>query len=73
MDLSYISSRETRLCLKYRSVRVIVALQFEQHYGSLKPYFYGVSAFDISRKELLEILKEHNNGKIDEESEATVY
>lgn len=39
------------------------------HSGSLKPYIYGVSAFDISRKELFEILKEHNNGKIDEESE----
>lgn len=39
------------------------------HSGSLKPYIYGVSAFDISRKELFKILKEHNNGKIDEESE----
>ena len=39
------------------------------HEGNLKPYIYGVSAFDISRKELFEILKEHNNGKIDEESE----
>lgn len=39
------------------------------HDGKLKPYIYGVSAFDVSRKELFEILKKHNNGRIDEENE----
>lgn len=39
------------------------------HEGELKPYIYGISAFDIKMKELYEILKEHNNGRIDEESE----
>lgn len=39
------------------------------HNGELKPYIYGVSAFDVSRKELFDILKEHNSGEIDEESE----
>ena len=39
------------------------------HDGNLKPIIYGVSAFDTGRKELFEILKEHNNGKIDEEDE----
>ena len=39
------------------------------HEGKLKPYIYGVSAFDVSKNELYAILKEHNNGEIDEESE----
>lgn len=39
------------------------------HGGELKPYIYGVSAFDVSKNDLLEILKEHNNGEFDEESE----
>lgn len=42
---------------------------FGGHSGNLKPYIYGISAFDVSRKELFDILKEYNNGNIEEENE----
>lgn len=34
--------------------------------GSLKPVIYGVSAFDSDAEELLEILKQKNNGETDD-------
>lgn len=39
------------------------------HNGELRPYIYGVSAFDISKRELFKILEKNNNGKICKESE----
>ncbi len=39
------------------------------HSGELKPYIYGVSAFDVSKDELIKILAKNNNGNIDEENE----
>lgn len=36
------------------------------HDGILKPYIYGVSAFDTEQKELVKILSENNNGDVDD-------
>ena len=58
------------LCCDFDKDDKLEAIEFLYgHDGSLKPYIYGVSAFDVERKELLDILKEHNNGEIDEENE----
>ena len=35
------------------------------HDGELKPYIYGVSAFDVSKRRLLHVLSEHD-GNIDD-------
>ncbi|MCM1288111.1 MAG: hypothetical protein NC240_07335 [Clostridium sp.] len=42
------------------------------HEGLLKPYIYGVSAFDINMNELVTILSEYNNDMIDD-SESDSY
>lgn len=39
------------------------------HDGELKPYIYGISAFDVNMDELYKILKDHNYGRIEEENE----
>lgn len=37
------------------------------HDGEVKPVIYGVSAFDVTREELIEVLKEKNNGGYNED------
>lgn len=36
------------------------------HEGALKPFIYGVSAFDTDMNELVTVLSEHNNDGIDD-------
>ena len=39
------------------------------HDGDLKPYIYGMSAFDTKREELVRILSEHNDVAVDDGEE----
>lgn len=43
------------------------------HNGLLKPYIYGVSAFDTKTEELITIISKHNNGIIDERDNESCY
>ncbi len=36
------------------------------HEGTLKPFIYGISAFDTDMDELVTVLSEHNNDRIDD-------
>ena len=58
---------DTELGLDYDENGELEFIEFlAGHDGSLRPYIYGVSAFDTKRDELVSILTEHNNGETDD-------
>lgn len=57
----------TELALDYDKNGNLEFIEFlAGHNGQLKPYIYGVSAFDTKMDELVSLLSEHNNGRIDD-------
>ena len=60
----------SELALDYDKNGRLIFIEFlGGHDGSLKPYIYGVSAFNTKRDELVRILSEHNAEAVDDNEE----
>lgn len=58
---------DSALALDYDRNGKLEFIEFlDGHDGKLRPYIYGVSAFDTEKDQLVSILSEHNNGPIDD-------
>lgn len=64
----------TELAIDYNKDDMIEFIEFLGGIdGELKPYIYGISAFESSADELFSVLSEHNNGKIDDHEQPYSY
>ena len=59
----------SEFCCSFDKDKKLECIEFlNGHIGKLRPYIYGVSVFDVKRKELLDVLKKHDD-EIDEFNE----
>lgn len=64
----------TELAIDYNADEKIEFIEFLGGiHGELKPYIYGISAFENSADELFSVLSEHNNGEIDDHEQPHSY
>lgn len=64
---------DSELALDFDENGKLVFIEFlAGHDGLLKPFIYGISAFDTNMDELVAVLTEHNNDSIDD-SESDSY